>query len=110
MPQGVEERMDGRTENLPILQDFVPYRGRCPNNRISLWYHKSLGPKKSKIATHDATIHYCLKEARQKYHEPKLAKLFAGAGLGAERARASTFAGLWVWILVHSADYTAKRI
>ena len=20
----------GRTENLPILQDFVPYRGRCP--------------------------------------------------------------------------------
>ena len=23
-------RMDGRTENLPILQDFVPYRSRCP--------------------------------------------------------------------------------
>ena len=23
-------RMDGRMENLPILQDFVPYRGRCP--------------------------------------------------------------------------------
>ena len=22
--------MDKRTENLPILQDFVPYRGRCP--------------------------------------------------------------------------------
>ena len=22
--------MDGQTENLPILQDFVPYRGRCP--------------------------------------------------------------------------------
>ena len=21
---------DGQTENLPILQDFVPYRGRCP--------------------------------------------------------------------------------
>ena len=21
---------DVRTENLPILQDFVPYRGRCP--------------------------------------------------------------------------------
>ena len=21
---------DGRTENLSILQDFVPYRGRCP--------------------------------------------------------------------------------
>ena len=23
-------RMDGQTENLPLLQDFVPYRGRCP--------------------------------------------------------------------------------
>ena len=23
-------RMDGQTENLPILQDFVPYWGRCP--------------------------------------------------------------------------------
>ena len=23
-------RTDGRMENLPILQDFVPYRGRCP--------------------------------------------------------------------------------
>ena len=22
--------MDGRTENLPVLQDFVPYRGRYP--------------------------------------------------------------------------------
>ena len=21
---------DGRMENLPILQDFIPYRGRCP--------------------------------------------------------------------------------
>ena len=21
---------DGQMENLPILQDFVPYRGRCP--------------------------------------------------------------------------------
>ena len=31
---GTDGRMDGRTneqtENLPILQDFVPYRGRCP--------------------------------------------------------------------------------
>ena len=24
------ERTYERTENLPILQDFVPYRGRCP--------------------------------------------------------------------------------
>ena len=23
-------RTDGWTENLPILQDFVPYQGRCP--------------------------------------------------------------------------------
>ena len=32
-PEGggrTDERMNGRTENLPILQDFVPYRGRCP--------------------------------------------------------------------------------
>ena len=33
--EGGNGRMDGRmderrTENLPILQDFVPYRGRCP--------------------------------------------------------------------------------
>ena len=29
---------DKWTENLPILQDFVPYRGRCPKkgNRIIL--------------------------------------------------------------------------
>ena len=26
----MDGRMNGRTENLPILQDFVPYRGRCP--------------------------------------------------------------------------------
>ena len=25
-----DERTNGWTENLPILQDFVPYRGRCP--------------------------------------------------------------------------------
>ena len=25
-----DRRMDGRTEFLPILQDFVPRRGRCP--------------------------------------------------------------------------------
>ena len=36
-PQGgTNGRTNGWTENLPILQDFVPYRGRCPkrNNRI----------------------------------------------------------------------------
>ena len=26
----MDGHMDVRTENLPILQDFVPYRGRCP--------------------------------------------------------------------------------
>ena len=25
-----DRQMDGRMENLCILQDFVPYRGRCP--------------------------------------------------------------------------------
>ena len=25
-----DEQTDKRMENLPILQDFVPYRGRCP--------------------------------------------------------------------------------
>ena len=33
MAQGGEQtdgRTNVRTENLPILQDFVPYRGRCP--------------------------------------------------------------------------------
>ena len=28
--------MYGCTENLPILQDFVPYRGRCPKRVNSL--------------------------------------------------------------------------
>ena len=27
---GTDGRTNERTENLPILQDFVPYRGRCP--------------------------------------------------------------------------------
>ena len=26
----MDGQMYGQTENLPILQDFVPYRGRCP--------------------------------------------------------------------------------
>ena len=30
MDRWMDGRMDGRMENLPILQDFVPYRGRCP--------------------------------------------------------------------------------
>ena len=30
----MNRRMYERTENLPILQDFVPYRGRCPKRRF----------------------------------------------------------------------------
>ena len=26
----------GRTENIPILQDFVPYWGRCPKAKLEL--------------------------------------------------------------------------
>ena len=29
-PRGGNVRTYGRTENLPILQDFAPYRGCCP--------------------------------------------------------------------------------
>ena len=28
--------LDSRTKNLPILQDFVPYRGRCLKSKIAL--------------------------------------------------------------------------
>jgi len=28
-----KERMNKQTENLPILQDFVPYWGRCPKGK-----------------------------------------------------------------------------
>ena len=31
-PRGGNRRTDKQTENLPILQDFIPYRGRCPAN------------------------------------------------------------------------------
>merc|ERR1712015_220669 len=33
-------RMDVRTENLPILQDFVPYRGRCPASQRKIYANK----------------------------------------------------------------------
>ena len=32
MAQRWDRRMHKQTENLPILQDFVPYRGRCPKS------------------------------------------------------------------------------
>ncbi len=33
----MNERTNGWMENLPILQDFVPYRGRCPKKgKISI--------------------------------------------------------------------------
>ena len=33
-------RTDERTENLPILQDFVPYRGRCPASQRKIYANK----------------------------------------------------------------------
>ena len=30
LPGGMNRWTYKRTENLPILQDFIPYRGRCP--------------------------------------------------------------------------------
>ena len=36
----MEGRMDVRTENLPILQDFVPYRGRCPASQRKIYANK----------------------------------------------------------------------
>ena len=36
---------DGRRENLPILQDFVPYRGRCPK-RLQPWAPRLKGPRR----------------------------------------------------------------
>ena len=32
----MDVRTDGQTEFLPILQDFVPCRGRCPKNRFGV--------------------------------------------------------------------------
>ena len=32
----MDGRTDVRTENLPILQDFVPYQGHCPKKRQDL--------------------------------------------------------------------------
>ena len=32
-PEGGDKETDVRTENIPILQDFVPYWGRCPKKR-----------------------------------------------------------------------------
>ena len=33
-------RTDVRTENLPILQDFVPFRGRCPASQRKIYANK----------------------------------------------------------------------
>ena len=38
------ERTNGRTENLPILQDFVPYRGRCPKTYVKWIDPQTDGP------------------------------------------------------------------
>ena len=34
--------MNEHTENLPILQDFVPYRGCCPKNEFAIYFDMSL--------------------------------------------------------------------
>ena len=39
----MDERMDGRTEFLPILQDFVPCWGRCPATFLRLHNIKEAG-------------------------------------------------------------------
>ena len=36
----MDGRTDVRTENLPILQDFVPYRGRCPASQRKIYANK----------------------------------------------------------------------
>ena len=36
----MDGRTDVRTENLPILQDFVPYRGRCPASQRKIYGNK----------------------------------------------------------------------
>ena len=38
---GGDGRTNGRTEFLPILQDFVPYRGRCPKSDALSYCHSS---------------------------------------------------------------------
>ena len=32
--------MDERMENLPILQDFVPFRGCCPKNKSNILIYR----------------------------------------------------------------------
>ena len=39
----MDKRTDGRTEFLPILQDFVPSRGRCPATFCNLKTAKKQG-------------------------------------------------------------------
>ena len=39
-PASQPARTDVRTENLPILQDFVPYRGRCPASQRKIYANK----------------------------------------------------------------------
>ena len=39
----MDGRTDGRTEFLPILQDFVPCRGRCPATLLDFTTSKKQG-------------------------------------------------------------------
>ena len=49
----MEGRSDERTENLPILQDLIPYRGRCPASiRITKKEYKKKRCRAKGIADH----------------------------------------------------------
>ena len=39
----MDRQMYERMENLPILQDFVPYWGRCPASQRKFWANKEQG-------------------------------------------------------------------
>ena len=52
-----DEQTDGQTENLPILQDFVPYRGRCPKNRQHRY--RLIVPKSSGVISLKNRCHIC---------------------------------------------------
>ena len=39
----IDGQTDGWTENLPILQDFDPYRGRCPKIMFIVYFESKSG-------------------------------------------------------------------
>ena len=50
----MDGRMNGQTENLPILQDFVPYRGSCPKSSFKAGGISNVTTPAQKHATNDA--------------------------------------------------------